>query len=328
MHRSFNLAAAPYFDDFPFAVPRADASSVHRTFKKATRLLGWKRQGEKEKGGWRRKFVALGALFNISRLRRRTHLVVESKPGRREKAVTVIDHAVAANAITKPMVDSLRGQLSFAQSQLFGRLGGSVFRALDGLERTRPAGLKARLASLRTQLGAFFELPPRRVRCGRERRPVIIMTDGAAEGAHFEEVGVGALMFDPVSASAEFFGGRLDAATVRRWRVAGQDQVIEQGVAWRVVLSRLAWGDVLKHRTCIHFIDNEGVRLGFLRQVASHPVTAELQERFWMAEAALGCHTWLERVDSGSNIADAPSRLDFELMLRLGLRQIGVPIMR
>ena len=66
----------------------------------------------------------------------------------------------------------------------------------------------------------------------------------------------------------------------------------------------------------IHFIDNEAARLGLVK--AYSPVLPSLNiimdTLAW--DYRHECESWFARVPSKSNIADGPSRLDFDLVVR------------
>ena len=46
--------------------------------------------------------------------------------------------------------------------------------------------------------------------------------------------------------------------------------------------------------------------------------SAQLVSLFWAAEASLRSYAWVERVPSSSNVADGPSRLNYEGVMQKG----------
>ena len=55
---------------------------------------------------------------------------------------------------------------------------------------------------------------------------------------------------------------------------------------------------------------------------------AKLSNMLWLAAAAIGTRPWFEYVPSKANLADLPSRGEFELLERLGARRVhDVPLL-
>ena len=53
---------------------------------------------------------------------------------------------------------------------------------------------------------------------------------------------------------------------------------------------------------------------------------AHMANAFHLTTCGMRTHTWLDYVPSLANIADLPSRGDFELLERLGARRVEVPV--
>ena len=68
----------------------------------------------------------------------------------------------------------------------------------------------------------------------------------------------------------------------------------------------------------VHYIDNESVRLALLRGSGETEIARLVAAKIMDAEFTAGTKSWYARVASESNIADAPSRLDFKLLETLG----------
>ena len=85
-----------------------------------------------------------------------------------------------------------------------------------------------------------------------------------------------------------------------------------------VLIALRLWSDLLKGCQLVHYIDNESVRLALLRGRGETTVAGYVADDIMMAEHSLGTRSWYARVASTSNIADGPSRGDFELLTKLG----------
>ena len=64
----------------------------------------------------------------------------------------------------------------------------------------------------------------------------------------------------------------------------------------------------------MHYVDSESARMASLRGNGETPVSKKVADSRMDAEFQSGTKPWYARVDSHSNIADAKSRLDFDLL--------------
>ncbi len=124
---------------------------------------------------------------------------------------------------------------------------------------------------------------------------------------------------------ARVFGGRLAPEIVESWKMPGQKQVIAQAELAPLLIARDIWKEELRSRRISCFIDNEAIRWPMMKTLVRHPATQHLLDKFWKLEAALCCCSWFERVPTESNLADGPSRLQFEEVSRLGFRRDDFP---
>ena len=74
----------------------------------------------------------------------------------------------------------------------------------------------------------------------------------------------------------------------------------------------------LRGRDVIHFIDNTGALFNMAKGTSRDDDSARLVHVMHAVLAATECNVWLEYVQSGANIADLPSRGEFELLKELG----------
>ena len=151
-----------------------------------------------------------------------------------------------------------------------------------------------------------------------------MFVDGACEPAPEGRlnVGIGAVLIDPLDGFFEFFGCSVPDAVVELWRVGDKEQVIGQAELLPVLLGRATWATRMEGRDCITFIDNNSARFGLLRGFSQVCASAAIVDAFWLLDARLGVSSWLARVPSPSNIADGPSRLDFTESVSMGGRQV------
>ena len=74
---------------------------------------------------------------------------------------------------------------------------------------------------------------------------------------------------------------------------------------------------ITQHREIIHFIDNTGAISSLLHGTSRKPDNPLLVNVFHMFNAGLQARPFWQYVASAANIADMPSRNDFELLMSL-----------
>ena len=82
----------------------------------------------------------------------------------------------------------------------------------------------------------------------------------------------------------------------------------------------------LARRNVNHWIDNTGTLSGLIHGYARATDLAHMANAFHLTTCGMRTHTWLDYVPSLANIADLPSRGDFELLERLGARRVERPV--
>ena len=102
------------------------------------------------------------------------------------------------------------------------------------------------------------------------------------------------------------------------WASRRDQQVVGQAELLPILLAAATWGDTIRGRPVIVFIDNDSARFGMISGYSPVEASARVIHATWVHLAHLGCRVWFSRVPSASNIADGPSRAHFEAVLRLG----------
>ena len=98
----------------------------------------------------------------------------------------------------------------------------------------------------------------------------------------------------------------------------GSLRIIAQLELLPVLLAIWAWPASLlpAGRRVIVFIDNDSARFALIRGYSPVPASRALVETTWQELARAQAAPWFERVPSTGNPADAPSRCDFQRLLR------------
>ena len=137
---------------------------------------------------------------------------------------------------------------------------------------------------------------------------MIIMTVGSEE----EYVEVGAVLYDPMSARKEFFGGVVMDTEVSKWKdVEGTTRVIHQAELFPILLAARLWSCILANRLVFVFVDNEGAKGSMVNGTSTSRASAQIVDACWTQLSTYGCLGWFDRVPTRSNLADGPSRREF-----------------
>ena len=83
-------------------------------------------------------------------------------------------------------------------------------------------------------------------------------------------------------------------------------------------MAYLTFPDILAGKLCHHFIDNQGAYYSLISGYSDKADCSRVIHEYHLAILKLRCFPWIGFVYSGDNIADLPSRADFQLVRRLG----------
>jgi len=316
--RGFGIIVTHYFDDYPTLEYKALADHTQTTIDAFFELLGW---STKEQKPFSDRFDALGVVCVLSSSSEGL-VRFENKMGRVEEISGTVDGLVERGFVRRAEARSIRGRVQFARGQTFGRCGAVALKALgeiaDGTKASPVLDPRTRSA-LSWLVLMLRSARPREIRV-RIEEPVLLYVDGACEEARERDgvpfVTIGAVLFDAARPDVGpcYFGVEVGAPVVAMWMGARRDktQVIGQAELLPVLLAKTTWPDRFANRANITFIDNDSARFGLIRGYSPILDSSRIINESWLADARLGAASWFSRVPSASNIADAPSRLDFK----------------
>ena len=137
--------------------------------------------------------------------------------------------------------------------------------------------------------------------------PVLLYTD-ASDIPH-RPVGqyiVGGVLIHPDILRPEFFTYVVLIEVVQKW-IPKKTQIGQLEIfAGPVALD--TWSELLQNKKVIHFIDNDAASASLIKGYSPTVDSCELVGEYWIRAAALRMSVYIDRVESKSNIADAPSR--------------------
>jgi len=127
----------------------------------------------------------------------------------------------------------------------------------------------------------------------------------------------GGVVFVPGSPGPLYFGLQVPDHVVEEWRSHGISRVVGQAELLPVLLCKLSLKSHLSGQRVIFFLDNDGARESLIRGNTCASASVKMLLECASAEAQLSSHSWYARVPSESNVADGPSRLQFDYVRSL-----------
>ncbi|CAE8637616.1 unnamed protein product [Polarella glacialis] len=315
--RMLNLLWTNFYDDFPHLDLVVSGAASHKCSVELFDLLGWAvSHSEKKDKAMAKSFTVLGVVFDFAHSCA-GFFEVYNKPERIEAMCKVVQQHRDAKTLTPHDAASLRGRFQFAEAQLFSRMGALMLRPIS--ERAHSHALSFLNEEIEVAFSWLCDVlccaVPRRVVCVGAAPPLVVLTDGACEGACFENVTCGGVLLDPVDGAVEFFGFVVNPAILAEWTELGARQTIGQAELYPVLISLRFWHLRMRFRLVFFFIDNDSARQALIKS-SSDSVHSRNILRACADCLALSCsYPWFARVASSSNLGDDPSRLEFEIFI-------------
>ena len=328
--QKLRLVVVNFYDDFPMIEPSTTSALAQTAAETMLRLLGWAfaEQGAKSVS-FAGQFVALGVTFDISRLDEGLAAVF-NKPSRVEAIQADLVQFRDAKRFGKTEKECMRGRLQFLERHVFGRLGKFLINRLCGTEGdARRPQLSDFGQACDEVINWLGRLRPRDIRPSSYLEPVLIFTDGAEGDVPGCLASCGAALFERVSGTREHFGIPIPVELVKEWKSTGSRKIIAQAELLPILLAKTVWKRFLVNRRVLVFVDNESAKSACINMFSLSVASIDILRL--IAEWELDCQSWswYSRVASFSNVADAASRLQHEVMIRdFGTKRIDclVPI--
>ena len=171
--------------------------------------------------------------------------------------------------------------------------------------RCRPA-VRNSLLQLQEYLS---ESRPRTLRASSSET-VYLFTDASQEGEAGLNMGLGAVLYNQQGSVLAWFGIALPQETAKVL-LSGKQKIINELESLAVVLSFVLCEALILGRHVMCYLDNEAARVTLLKMTSESDYLSLLAHACSLMEEELGLFAFYARVPSKSNVADAPSRLDF-----------------
>ena len=308
----FRIVILSYFDDFPTFSRRGVADMVDKCIRSIFRILGWSIAEGDKCPPFAAEFNLLGVRLLLQEIASGL-IQAANKEDRVESLTEEIDSILVSGKCPRPQAASFRGKAHFAANQMFGRVALPLLASLTEHQfRSRTLFITERL---RNELESFRALiqntAPRQLQVLGEVKPVLIFGDAACEGADFENVSCGAVLFDTVSKQSFMWGLMIPEDVVAFWKSdrTGKLQCIGQAELVTPLLAAATWDSRLRHRRILVFCDNDSARAALVKCVSDSPSSTVILRALVQRELACPSWSFYCRVPSHSNPGDGPSRL-------------------
>ena len=326
----FGLSWSNYFDDYPQVTLESDAGSAQYIAESFVALLGWTVALEdKKRKPFSKVFDTLGVQIDFNDAVE-LYFKVRNKPSRSAEFDTTFRDILAKNKLSPGEAASLRGRFQYAEAHTFGRVGRFAMAPIS--IRAVSSGANHLLTSdiieaLQWMSHWLRTAEPRKVLRSDGSPPILIFTDGAVEGPRHNVVTTGAVAFFPETDRLEFFGSIVEPSLLFEWNGGLDKQVIGQAELLPILQAKIAWSDRLEGKDVIMFVDNSSALHAVIKGFSNSPGSRDILKDMAVRDLARPSNVWLCRVPSVSNPADAPSRLEFETLLRTtNCVQVDAPV--
>ena len=333
----FGTNVCNFFDDFSIAEPAMCGNSGHMCLSAMMDFLGGSLSPDKHVG-----MAAcnpyLGVVTDFSHILHTGFTLLRMKDGRGDSIIQSLQSYIQAGKMSRADASRIRGRLQYLGCSTFGRLGRAPLQALvqhqykTGNDNSIFGDLLDALIFL-VQLIRL--LPARRVAVdpSKSKKPLLIWSDAMWEPKEVSRVRksaartlgadaqIGFVIYDPVD-NELFHGFKIIGQDIIDSFVPGKQTYIGQleALAAAAAYDSLNLMDKsrLVDRLVLHWVDNTSAIAGLVKGYSPKSDTGRIINSLQVRLSVLMCSPWFAYVPSAQNIADAPSRGDFELLNSMG----------
>eukprot|EP00435_Cladocopium_sp_Y103_P071893 s30_g38.t1 len=316
--RGFHLLIDHFFDDFFAVLPQPEASTTMFCVREAFKLLGLSLDPDKSQAPSEVAMV-LGVAINTASLSSQGLLLVEPKPTRVANLTYMIDQIIASNTLTPSVAASLLGKFGFLCSTMYGKVG----RCCTSAVRTRQYqtgdgnGLTPALLTCLNLMKIFVNTAPsRQLKINDNTPPIILYTDASDVPERDPRWVLGCVLIDPCeSFQVEYTSWTVPQSIVDTW--VAKQSYMGQLELLACPLAICTWKHRLRSRQVLLFCDNDSAASNLVKGYSSKTDSSKIVGLFWLLCSDASTEVYLDRVESKSNLADGPSRLEFSLLQQL-----------
>ena len=306
------IAWTAYFDDYSTLTRPELEASTNWSVKMLFELIGltYAQDGPKAPP-FSNVFKMLGLVVDLRKATSKAFFVSHTEE-RRSELQQSLEAIIQKGDLTQKEAERIRGRMLFFECFVFGRIANLDLKLFGDLCRAGRATSRVSTDEIqvvqrlcqRVQTGTAIPMGIQNLETW------LIFTDGACEG-DVPSGSIGGVLVAPNHRVVHHFGC-LAPDNVMSLLLAHSSHPIHELEMIPILVSFQLWRNLLQGCQVVHYIDNESVRMALLRGSGETPVARMVANSIMAAEFESRTKSWYARVVSHSNIADAPSRLDFD----------------
>ncbi|CAE7258543.1 dnajb6-b [Symbiodinium sp. CCMP2592] len=322
--RLFSIFWTAFFDDYGVTTRDELVANTDSCICAIFDLLGveFAREGKKAPP-FSRDFKLLGVRVDLNDAPRGI-VRIGNTAERREELNVFIEDILQANCLDLKTAERLRGRLVFFEGFVFGRMSNSAIRTVDraaraGLTSKRlPEDVRKSLVVIRERLRVAEPVTI----ATKNHHSWLIFTDGACEGE--KKLGsIGGVIVGLSGHPISFFSEQVPQDIMKILLSNSQNPIFELELLPVLVAYRL-WGQWCRFSQAVFYLDNEGARHSIIAAGGGADLARVIIDGILSKETSLQIHAWYARVPTHSNIADSPSRGEYEGLLNIGCSRLRV----
>lgn len=330
----YHLFVDHFFDDFFLIEPAETANIGMFILKETFAVLGFSLDPEKSQPPARLQAV-LGVMFSTASLTSRRVISVSPKPTRLAGLQKLIQAVLESDSLSPSQAASLVGKFGFLCSTLFGKAG----RCCTGPARFRQysshhvTALDPTLRQSLCLMSEFLTFTPAREIPVTSVTPLLIYSDASDVPERSPRFVLGGVCYDPLDSSLEFSSWEVPNSIVQKW--ASRQNYMGQLELLAAPFALATWSTKAQQRPILFFLDNDSASSNLIKGYSPKVDSSVIVGEFWLMAASLKSSIYIDRVESKSNLADGPSRLNFDELYQMGGRwkepntdRLGSPTVR
>ena len=146
--------------------------------------------------------------------------------------------------------------------------------------------------------------------------PVILYTDASDVPGRLPQQVIGAVLLEPLRGAIFYTSAEVSADLIASW--TSRKSYMGQLELLATVLPLSTWPELVRNKHILLFVDNDSAASGLVKGYSPQLDSGAIIGQFWLSAADCKISVYVDRVESKSNPADGPSRLDFSLMHEWG----------
>ena len=311
-----------FFDDFSVVTRKCLESSAAWAVESLFKLLGIHfAESGKKAVAFAPCFKMLGLEVDLSGGSAGKVLIGHTEE-RRTELCNFIDGILESGSLSQKTFERLRGRMVFFEGFAFGRVSSSSVRLLARECDRQPVQcrlspqMRHALLWLRSRVESANPL----LIGPRILSTWFIFTDGACEPEQGVG-GIGAVLVSPSGVIVEYFGTRIPSEATRAYLKVTENPIYYLEVL-PLLVSVATWANYLEGSQLVMYLDNEAARHSMIRCHAEAAYVDRTVQKFIRVETELQLRLWFGRVPTSSNIADPPSRMQFESLVASGAKRV------